>query len=97
MERAQNETHKCVGGIQELGTMLSSISSAVSTIKDMSNQIAGAAEQQSVAANSQHDNISKISQLSDQTAMSAQENKIASEELARMAETQRGLVAQFTI
>ena len=77
--------------------MLGHIANAVNQIKDMSHQIASAAEQQAVSTKDQQENVSAIASFAEETSAGAQENQAASQELARMAETQRALVSQFKL
>lgn len=97
MTKSQKETHGCVEGIQEVGRMLKSITNSIDTINGMSLQIASAAEEQSVAAKSQRTTIIHIAEISEQASASAKENQVASQELARMAETQMSLLQRFTV
>lgn len=97
MDTSRKETNECVEGIESLGTMLATINTSIISIKDMSQQISNAAEQQSSTAKTQAVNISHISSLSELTSNSAEENRHASEELAKMAENQRKLVSKFIL
>lgn len=97
MEQSQTETKQCVEGINNVGSMLTSISHGIDNIKGMSETIASAAEEQSVAANTQKENVEAIAGLAEQTASSAQENREAGHQLAELAERQRELVGRFTI
>lgn len=97
MEQSQTETKQCVEGINNVGSMLTSISHGIDNIKSMSETIASAAEEQSVAADTQKENVEAIAGLAEQTASSAQENREAGHQLAELAERQRELVGRFTI
>lgn len=97
MGQSQEETQQCVSGINEVGAMLTSISSSIDQIKDMSQSIASAAEQQTASAHEQTQNVQVIVDLSEVTASSAEENREASQSLATMAEKQRALVGRFTV
>ena len=97
MEQSQQETSVCVQGILNVQTKLESIVSGVEKIKDMSQLIATAAEEQNVSTESQVNNISAIQEVADTASQHAQENLAASEELAKMAETQNDMVRKFTI
>lgn len=97
MSHSQEETQQCVSGINEVGSMLTSISGSIDQIKDMSQSIASAAEEQTASANEQTDNVQVIVDLSEVTASSAEENREASQSLATMAEKQRELVGRFTV
>ena len=95
MEQSQKETAQCVEGIGNVQQMLSAIVGGIATIRDMSQQIATAAEEQSVASQSQCENIIQIKDISEETAMQARENQEASKQLAEMAENQRAMVSKF--
>lgn len=97
MASSKNDTSECVADIQEAGTMLNSIAESIATINSMSLQISSAAEEQTATANSQNESISQIANIAEQTSDSARENQTASQELARMAETQMALVNQFKL
>ena len=97
MGNSQEETQQCVSGINDVGTMLTTISSRIDKIKDMSQAISGAAEEQSKGAVEQINNVQVIVDLSEITASSAEENREASQSLASMAEKQRSLVSRFTV
>ncbi|WP_372770182.1 methyl-accepting chemotaxis protein [Pseudoalteromonas sp.] len=95
MSKSQNETQQCVDGIQSVELMLNSILSGITKIKDMSQQIATAAEEQSIAALTQHENMMEMQENTELSAAHAEENNQASQKLASMAETQRELMSKF--
>ncbi|AIY67559.1 methyl-accepting chemotaxis protein [Pseudoalteromonas piratica] len=95
MSKSQSETQQCVDGIQSVDVMLNSILTGITKIKDMSQQIATAAEQQSIAALSQHENMMEMQENTELSAAHAEENNQASQQLASMAETQRELMSKF--
>lgn len=79
----------------QAGSSLVAISEAVSKIRDMSAQIASAAEEQSAVSEEINRNIVRISDLANETAESTVQTSTASQDLARMAEELNGIVAQF--
>ena len=95
MSKSQSETEQCVEGIHRVEEVLHSILTGITNIKDMSQQIATAAEQQSSAALSQHENMKDMQENTELAAAHAQENNQASQQLASMAETQRELMSKF--
>ena len=97
MDKSRKEAQHSVESISEAGTALQKVSEAISIIKDKSYQIASASEEQAAASQSQLENITAIANAAEETASGAQENQSASQELAKMAEVQRGLVNQFVI
>ncbi len=97
MEQSKSETQHCVEGINEAGETLSAISRGIQSIKDMSQTIASASEEQSANAQMQTENVQLIADLAEQTSSSAEKSKVSSQELARMAEKQRELSRKFKI
>ena len=97
MESSEKEAQHSVESISEAGTTLQRVTGAISTIKDMSYQIASAAEEQAAASQSQLEAITLIANAAEENATGSQENLAASEELAQMAEKQRTLVGQFKL
>jgi methyl-accepting chemotaxis protein len=97
MEQSKKETQECVEGIESMGSLLSTINSGITDIKDMSQQIASAAEEQSITAKQQIDNVTRISEFSEDSANSALENQQASHDLLKLAESQQALVSKFTV
>ena len=97
MSNSQEETKQCVDGINDVGSMLTSINGHIDNIKDMSQSIASAAEEQTASATEQTASVQSIVDLSEVTASSAEENREASQSLASMAEKQRALVGRFTV
>ncbi len=95
MGQSQEETHSCVNGINSVKSMLESIVSGITNIRDMSQQIATASEEQSLAAKSQYQNVIEIQEITELSASRAKENQQASQQLAEMAETQRELMCSF--
>ncbi|WP_101758626.1 methyl-accepting chemotaxis protein [Oceanicoccus sp. KOV_DT_Chl] len=97
MKSSREEALNSVDGITKAGEMLTLVAEAIDIIKDMSHQISSAAEEQTVAAQEQNRNIVAIAAVSEETATGAQENQMASQELARMAETQLALINKFKV
>lgn len=97
MNSSREEAQSSVEGIRDVGHMLSSVATAMTTIKDMSYQIANATEEQSSTTQEQHKNVIAIAEVAVLTASGAEETQKASHELARMAEILHGLVGQFKV
>ncbi|TMO78082.1 methyl-accepting chemotaxis protein [Pseudoalteromonas aurantia] len=95
MTSSQQASRECVDGINSVKNMLHSIVESIQTIRDMSQQIAAASEQQTVAAQTQLDSVYSICDITDMTTSQAKENQQASQKLAQMAETQRELLTKF--
>jgi len=97
MTQSREEAQLSVEGIREVGNMLSSVATGMTSIKDMSYQIANATEEQSCTTQEQHKNVTAIAEVAVLTASGAEETQKASHELASMAETLLGLVGQFRV
>jgi methyl-accepting chemotaxis protein len=79
------------------GESLASITSAVSTIREMNSQIAAAAEEQSAVTDDINRSINSIQSISEQTATGAEQTSSSSMELAKLGEQLQGLVGQFKV
>jgi len=97
MADSQREAQSTVSNIVVASDALSRISKSVDIIKDMSTQIASAAEQQNAVTHELHRNISTIAEAAEQNANGARENQTASRELARQAEQLKALASQFRL
>lgn len=96
MEQSQDQAKKSVEMASSSNCSLSSIVSVVGTIKDMSNQIASAAEEQNIVIDEISRNLEEINSKSIDTATSAEQTTAASADLARMAAQLKSTVADFT-
>ncbi|WP_298220140.1 hypothetical protein [Halothiobacillus sp.] len=76
---------------------LQAITQSVQTINDLNFQIASAAEEQSAVTEEMNRNVQKISSISEQSAEGAGQTRIASEELARLAEGLQAKINQFKL
>lgn len=97
MEQGRNQAHSSVDQASKAGESLRMITHAVETINGMNDQIASAAEEQSVVAEEINRNITTISQLGDQTASAATQISTASSHLAALANQLQMLVGKFKI
>jgi methyl-accepting chemotaxis protein len=97
MEQGQTKATEAVDQARQGGESLQTINRAVSSITDMNNQIASAAEQQSAVAEEINRNIHTISEAVDQSASGATQISTASEELARLAARLQELVSSFKV
>jgi methyl-accepting chemotaxis protein len=79
------------------GEVLESITNAINQISDMNNQIASAAEEQSVVAEEINRNVVGITEISEHTANGAQQTASASEGLNNLAGQLQRIVGQFKI
>ncbi len=97
MEASETRTDEGVSMAARAGDALEAITRSVTTIADMSAQIASAAEEQTVVAEEINRNILQIAQVSDQNAAASTQTASSSTELARLAEELNGMVAVFRV
>src|SRR5690554_1634292 len=96
-----NSSHSLAGNSVELtrkaGEALGSINRGVSNIQSMNQQIAAAAEQQSVVAEQISRSVSGVRDVTEQTTVAAQEIAKSSTELARLGNQLTSMVSRFRI
>ncbi|GAB7531865.1 methyl-accepting chemotaxis protein [Pseudomonas sp. 3A(2025)] len=86
-----------VGDARQTESALSSIAAAVSTIEQMNQQIAAAAEQQSSVAEEINRSVTSIRSSADQSALAMQGNAASSVELAALGTQLKGMVGHFRL
>ncbi|WP_390897906.1 methyl-accepting chemotaxis protein [Pseudomonas citri] len=91
------QTQRTVTLAGEAGDALIRITRSVSTIEQMNQQIAAAAEQQSVVAQNIHESVNRVSGIGEQSADASRRTASSSAELARLGGELRALVHQFNI
>lgn len=82
--------------VDDVAAKLNAIGDAIDHIVQMGEQIASAAEEQSVAAEQVSGNLTHIVDLSSQNLDGARQSSEASHELARLATEMKDLVSSFT-
>ena len=97
MGKGKEQASSSVEHAGRAGQSLQAITKAVSVIKDMSNQIASASEEQSAVTIEIKQNINNISQVANDTATGSKEISAGSDELARLALEMKRLVSQFKV
>ncbi len=97
MDRGQSAARDSVSQVEQAGASLQSILQMVSTITNMTTQIASAAEEQSLTAEEINRNVESIHQISEQSATGAEQTARSSSELSELANRLEGLVGQFRI
>ncbi|MBI5462077.1 MAG: methyl-accepting chemotaxis protein [Gammaproteobacteria bacterium] len=97
MNDGRSQAEASVTQAGQAGRSLDSIHAAVSTIRDMSTQIASAVEEQGAVAEEINRNIVNISQVVEQTAEGAAQTSSAGEELSHLAEQLQTVVARFKL
>ncbi|WP_442963078.1 methyl-accepting chemotaxis protein [Pseudomonas sp. Leaf127] len=86
-----------VGDARQAESALGSIATAVSTIEQMNQQIAAAAEQQSSVAEEINRSVTSIRSSADQSALAMQGNATSSVELAALGAQLKGMVGHFRL
>ena len=95
MQSSRSMTQRTVALAGEAGSALGRITLAVSTIEQMNQQIAAAAEEQSVVADTISESVTRVRDIGEQSASASQQTAASSAELARLGVELQGLVAQF--
>ncbi|WP_198243866.1 methyl-accepting chemotaxis protein [methane-oxidizing endosymbiont of Gigantopelta aegis] len=97
MEQSQADALQVVEQAEKASESLQDISSAVSRISEMNNQIATAAEQQSATAEEINQNVLNVKQEAEKTSSRARQATTAHQQLAELAAELQTLFAQFKI
>lgn len=97
MNSSSSTVHKTVDQSQKVAEALGTISRSISTIVDMSQQISGAAEEQSVMAENIDLNVQQIIELGHETENNAQHTLEASDQLTSNTDILRQLIHTFKI
>jgi methyl-accepting chemotaxis protein len=93
---AQEKAQQCVDFNQKAGSAYSVISDAVSMIRNMTQQVAAALEQQSQTSEEVNRNIANIQNQSEDTAQASQTTARTSSLLGRSISEVREMVRQFS-
>ncbi|WP_429055139.1 methyl-accepting chemotaxis protein [Aeromonas jandaei] len=97
INQSQQLTHQAVGEADLAEEALGSIYKAISTINDMTYQIASAAEEQSSVSETVSGNLSKTNALANDIAQDATETAKASQALRQAADKLQQLLGQFRL
>lgn len=97
MQSSHSTTLVTVDQSQKVAHALDTIVSSISTIVDMSHQIAGAAEEQSAVAKNIDNNVTHISDLGEETANNAKDTLGASKELSSLTGSLQTLIEAFRV
>ncbi|MES2818061.1 MAG: methyl-accepting chemotaxis protein [Pseudomonadota bacterium] len=95
MDSSRNLTQDTVDLAGQAGAALGRITQAVSTIEQMNQQIAAAAEQQSAVAETISESITRVRDIGEQNAGAIQQSASSSADVARLGVDLQGLVSQF--
>lgn len=97
MDSSRGLTDSSVELTRRAGDSLHTITSTVSSIQAMNQQIATAAEQQSAVAEEINRSVMNVRDISDQTSAASEETAASSVELARLGTHLQGLVGKFRL
>lgn len=97
LDSSREMTDSSVQLARRAGESLSDITRTVSAIQAMNQQIAAAAEQQSVVAEEINRSVLNVRDVSEQTSAASEETAASSMELARLGTHLQGLVGQFKV
>ena len=97
MDAGQTQTQESLDAVAEAAEAIETTASSVSAIKDMSIQIASAAEEQSAVAAEIDRNLSMIVQLVDQVSRNALEGLQAAQRLEALANEQNVRLGRFKV
>ena len=95
MDSSRELTRRTVELAGEAGDALGRITQAVSTIEQMNQQIAAAAEEQSAVADAINESVTRVRDIGEQSAAASEQTAASSAELARLGVELQGLVRQF--
>ncbi len=97
MLEGQESANSSVELASQAGASLDSITSAISSISDMTIQIANAVEEQSAVTEEMNQKIVTISNVANETATGAEETAVESEKLAMLSRELGDIVQQFKV
>lgn len=95
MDSSRELTRRTVTLADQAGDALGRITQAVSTIEQMNQQIAAAAEEQSLVADGISESVTRVRDIGEQSASASEQTASSSAELARLGVELQGLVAEF--
>jgi len=97
MDLSQDQASQSTEEMEATREVLENIGSSISRINDLNFQIASAAEEQSAVAAEIDQNITNISGAGQESAQGATQTRIASEELAKLAEQLQAMIGKFSL
>lgn len=95
MEESRNGAYSSVENTRAVGVSINELQADMTEIRDLSTQIATAAEQQSLVAQDISKSIHEISEMSDQATHGAEQSEQDSSRLSELAMHQKQLLTQF--
>ncbi|GGN22332.1 MULTISPECIES: methyl-accepting chemotaxis protein [Marinomonas] len=97
METSRQSANSSVEEVRSVGVSLAELQSSMAEIRDLSTQIATAAEEQSAVAQEIKQNVLDISVMSEQASLGADQSEKDSKGLSTLASHQKDLLSQFKI
>lgn len=97
METSRQSANTSVEEVRSVGVSLAELQSSMAEIRDLSTQIATAAEEQSAVAQEIKQNVLDISVMSEQASLGADQSEKDSKGLSTLASHQKDLLSQFKI
>jgi methyl-accepting chemotaxis protein len=97
MEDSRKSATSSAEEARTVGLSLVELQSSMAEIRDLSMQIATAAEEQSAVAQEIKQNVLEISEMSEQAALGSDQSEKDSEGLSKLASHQKQLLSQFKI
>jgi methyl-accepting chemotaxis protein len=97
MEESRKSANASVEEARTVGLSLAALQSSMAEIRDLSTQIAAAAEEQSAVSQEVKLNVLEISEMSEQAALGSDQSESDSEGLSKLASHQKHLLSQFKI
>jgi methyl-accepting chemotaxis protein len=97
MEESRQSASASVEEARLVGTSLTELQGDMAEIRDLSIQIATAAEQQSTVAQEIRQNVIEISEMSEEAALGSDKSEVSSEGLSDLASHQKSILSQFKI
>lgn len=97
MEESRKSATSSVEEARTVGLSLIELQGSMAEIRDLSIQIATAAEEQSAVAQEIKQNVLEISEMSEQAALGSDQSEKDSEGLSKLASHQKYLLSQFKI
>ncbi|AWX99568.1 chemotaxis protein [Marinomonas primoryensis] len=97
MEESRKSANASVEEARTVGLSLAELQSSMAEIRDLSTQIAAAAEEQSAVSQEVKLNVLEISEMSEQAALGSDQSESDSEGLSKLAAHQKHLLSQFKI
>ncbi len=97
MQVCSDLTERTVSGVDDTGTAVADITRMITSIQQMVQQIATAAEEQSAVAEEISRSVTRVRDIADESATSTEQTAASSVELARLGGTLSQQVQRFEV